>query len=70
MTSPLLLTRSVLRNEQIFWYEYVKILEQTLSLNNPISRNLQNFFWARSEYVLVVCCIKITKFDTGKKGNS
>ena len=49
MTSPLLLTRSVLRNERIFWYEYLKILEQTLSLNNPISRNLQNFFWARSE---------------------
>ena len=44
MTSPLLLTRSVLRNERIFWYEYLKILEQTLSLNNPISRNLQNFF--------------------------
>ena len=32
MTSPLLLTRSVLRNERIFWYEYLKILEQTLSL--------------------------------------
>ena len=67
MTSPLLLTRSVLRNERIFLYEYLKMLEQTLSLNNPISRNLQNFFWARSKYVPAVCCIKITKFDTGKK---